>query len=747
MAGSLTLALRTAQSGLQANQSALNAISNNVANVNSPGYSRKIVNLEQRVVAGAGAGVQLSQLTRQLDEGLLKTLRNETSALNSLSVQDNYYLRLQELFGTPDDNTSISHTIAQFTAAIESLSDAPSKTLEQTEIVRRAKNLTTQLQTMSATIQDLRQQTDKAIADDVTTANKLIVKVGDLNDEIIARGSINRDVTDLQDQRDMALDQLAELIDIRYFSRSDGDIVVFTSGGRTLVDSSPSVLVHTAASSVSATTTHAEGDISPIYIGNNIAGNDITNEISSGRLKGLVTLRDTVLTGLQSQLDELAGELRDTMNQVHNRGVAFPGAQSLTGTRVFIAGTTTSAAGAAAPAGEQRIYLDASGSVDDVAIALLDGNGDQSAVSTLNAIMTSATYVGAYSSRGGSDDWSIANVAANIQAWIRANGAASATVAVDSNGKFAIDLNTTSLNLSFRDQTASANGSSQQDASIGFDSDGDSDVDETISGFSYFLGLNDFFVDDLAENIYASKIVSSSTTTSAATLSFKDSTGSLGSVAIAAGKTLSETATTINNANLSVTASVVPDGAGVRLRIAHDSGKSLVITQASGNTLLTDLGIARADVRVAGALSVRSDIASTPGKISRGALSWNADLGVAGEYFTSASDDTVIKALATTFTATNTFDEAGGLSNLSVNFEDYGAAILSRNASLADTNETDMDIKKELTDSLKLKSDTVRGVNIDEEMSNLLVFEQAYTASARIIGVIQRMFDALEKIL
>ncbi len=115
MGSSLTLALRTAQSGLVTNQSALSAVANNIANVNSPGYSRKIVNTEQRVVSGVGAGVQLSKLTRQLDEGLMKTLRSETSSLNSLSIQDNYYLRLQELFGTPDDNNSISHTITQFT--------------------------------------------------------------------------------------------------------------------------------------------------------------------------------------------------------------------------------------------------------------------------------------------------------------------------------------------------------------------------------------------------------------------------------------------------------------------------------------------------------------------------------------------------------------------------------------------------------------------------------------------------------
>ncbi len=61
----------------------------------------------------------------------------------------------------------------------------------------------------------------------------------------------------------------------------------------------------------------------------------------------------------------------------------------------------------------------------------------------------------------------------------------------DLDGKFVISLNTASLNLVFRDETATAAGSTHQDAAIGFDSDGDGDIDETITGFSYFLGLND----------------------------------------------------------------------------------------------------------------------------------------------------------------------------------------------------------------------------------------------------------------
>ena len=71
MASSLTLSLKTAQSGLATSQAALDAVSNNIANVNTPGYSRKIVNTEQRVLAGVGAGVQLAEITRAIDEGLL----------------------------------------------------------------------------------------------------------------------------------------------------------------------------------------------------------------------------------------------------------------------------------------------------------------------------------------------------------------------------------------------------------------------------------------------------------------------------------------------------------------------------------------------------------------------------------------------------------------------------------------------------------------------------------------------------
>ena len=185
MASSLTAALRTAQSGLLVNQAALDAVANNIANVNTKGYSRKTINLEQRVVNGAGAGVQLSDLTRQIDEGLLRSLRLELSSFNSLDVQESFYERLQDLFGAPADNSSISHIISEFTESLESLSISPNKTLELSEVLRQAQNTTIKLQAMSTTIQELRQQADNSVADIVTEINSLVTRIGDFNDTLV----------------------------------------------------------------------------------------------------------------------------------------------------------------------------------------------------------------------------------------------------------------------------------------------------------------------------------------------------------------------------------------------------------------------------------------------------------------------------------------------------------------------------------------------------------------------------------
>ena len=733
--GTITQALRTAQSGLLVNQRVMDTIAQNVSNVNTEGYSRKIVSLENQSLNGTGSGVILSEITRRIDEGLLKSLRLETSELQKYMAQEDYFARLQDLFGAPSENTSVAHVIDEFTQAIESLVLTPERSLEQTEVIRQAENISIAFKNLSDSIQDLRLQADRELADMATQLNTLTADIDQLNDDIIANSSVGRDTTDLRDQRDAKITELAELTDIRYFFRDDGDVVIFTSDGKTLVDTVPPTITHIAASSVAATTTHAEGDFAGFYFGDTtVEANDNTTGFRDGKIKGLIDMRDTILPNLQSQMDELAASLRDVVNEVHNRGVAFPGQQEYNGSRIFIEPTT------------QAIQLDPSGSSDDVAIILFDSSGDQSVDTTLNTIMTDAGF----SSRGSGGDWHISDIATTLQSWLRNNGASNASVSVSSTGKFNIAVNNTSLNLSFRDQESSTRGATAADAIISYDANGDGFTDETVSGFSNFFGLNDFFVDNLLDNVWESGVQAATYASSAGTLTFRDSNGLIGTYAVSANATLDEIAAAINlDGTLSqkIIAAVVPDGSGERLRISHKNGSSLQITDGNNETVLSNMNMKVADVRVSSVLDVRSDIISTPGLLTTGMAQWDSNLGPSGQYYMSAADDTVIEALATAMNTTRTYSTAGGLSANTNTFTQRAAAIVSINASLAADNKSDISSQRALQESLQFKHQSDSGVNLDEELANLIIFEQAFSASARVITTINEMFDALERIL
>ena len=726
--GGITQALRNASSGLLANQQALNSVANNISNVNTVGYSRKIINFENVSVAGRPSGVQLSEITRQIDEGLLKTLRLENSELQTSAAKVDYYERLQDLFGSPGDNETVSHLLEKLAESSELLALAPDKSLEAADFVRSAVDVTIELQQMSKMIQELRLQADAEIASVIKEMNEITNQIDTLNDDIISYGTVGRDVTDMKDQRDLQIDRLSTFIDIRYFSRSDGDTVVYTSNGSTLVDTVPPKLTHTPVSAMTATSTHKSGNISGIFVGTD----DITTGIRAGNLKALVDMRDEILPNLQSQIDELAVKLRDSVNQIHNQGMPFPGSQSMTGSRIFIAPST------------QTIKIDSANTTEDVKLILFDTNGDQTASTTLKTLLESASYgTGAQTPNAAT---SITEVAASIQEWLNENASTSATANINTNGKFEINLNTTTMNLAFRDEKTATNGSDATNASVEFDSNGDGVTDETNLGFSNFFGLNDFFVDNMSENLYETDVLPSNFSTTSATLSFRDNNGLMGgaTLTVAAGTRLADLATSISTNVAGVTASIVPDGAGERLRITHDDGASMTITQSAGDTLLTTVNLHVGDVGVSANMNVRADIVSTPTLVTTGQPIWDSARSAGGEYYMSIGDDTIAQLMAIDFSSTNDFSLAGGLPNIANSFSQYAAGIIADNASLANVNERNTASKRSLKDALQFKSDSARGVNIDEEMADLIVFEQAFAAAARVISVISDMMETLE---
>jgi len=818
---SLTLGLQSAISGLLVSQRALDVTAHNIANVSTPGYTRKSLDRESRVLIGRGAGVQVSGVSREIDEWLNKDLRSETGIWGKVDTLKTYYDRMQDLFGKPSENRSVAHKIDSLGQEFEQLSVQPEKSTSQWGVALAADTVARQLNQMSTDIQSLRLNAEKEIGQIVTTINTNLNNIKDLNDKIVREAAVGHEIVDLQDQRDKALGTIAEYLDIATFTREDQSLAIFTGTGRTLIDNLVSPLTHAPSSIINSWMTKAAGDIPDITVANN----DFTSEIASGRLKALIDIRDTKLPNLQAELDELAYQLKNQINTVHNRGTSYPNLVSeMDGTRVFIDSAT------------QTMTL----TDGDVAISLYDSTGAVTATTTLNKLMIA-------NGDAMNSAWVIDDVASVVQTWLQANGAAAATVAVNSTtNKLDINLNTTGKGLTFRDQSAdelrsinfiattsvpgqagnlvfydqsgvapiatiavgagpsittiAANidadanliatiiqdangyhikvthatsgrdltlspstaalgsalgfGSAAQDTTISFDKDGNGTNDETgLKGFSNFFGLNDFFVTSKPNDIWESAIQSNRWVAAAGgTWSFGDETGGiggLGSMTIAAGASLDQIVDAINNGNTStgvtattvthVTASKVPEGSGYRLRLINDRGEELVVTQTAG-TLITSLALQPAALRTSSTIALRSDIRAAPGLISHGITQYNPDTGV---FFLSAGDNTTALDLANTMASTLTFRTAGGIAGQSFSLEGYGATLLSNNASDADNNKVQVDYQKNLKQTLEFKVSEISGVNLDEEMSNMLLFQQAYTAAAKIITTTQQLFDIL----
>lgn len=916
---SITLGLNTALSGLMTNQRGLDVIAQNVVNVNTKGYVRKVLTLDTRVLGGIGAGVQVGGLSRMVNEGLLKDIRKQTSNMGRLEVEQSYYPRIDDLFGQVGDNTSIAHQIQRLANAFEVLATDSNKPAIQWATMQTGMDVVERFQRMTEGLQGLRLEVDRDIEAAVSDINVRLANIHDLNAKIVKNAAISTGTADLEDKRDMELSELAELIDIQYFRRQDGAMIVYTSGGLQLLDNQPSTLAYSANAVIDSWMSRASGHFSALTIGTDTA--DAAPSIKSGKLEALISLRDKVIPNMQAELDNLAATMRDELNSAHNRGTVAPAVSSTyTGSRTFanqgtivtsavedttatiwrngtqilnaalddltfaaadpayphlarltvtnnqfaaasfpVGGTfTVNNAANAANNGTYRIVdwnsnnelvvqkVNPSQSIQlgngsDVAIATFDRDGNQLQQTMLTTIMG-----------GGTGPWSIDQIGTALQTWLRdpAQGYTNAVAGLDSNGKFHIDLKDSNTSLAFRDQTSSTLGGTTGDATILFDADGDGTTDQTHMGFSNFFGLNDFFVQTGESMILDSRIQSSSfTTTGQRTLRLLDATGQLGNeITIPANSSLTAIAAAINaqtrttesalqnsttftttsaftltvsdasssrvtlnipagpvslhdlagqlsangltasvvqdgagyrlrvvdgtgkalsvsatggqmSANMTlgqkldlresprVTASVVPEGSGFRLRVVHNQGKELFAAtdpDGSGTSILTDLGLKRAATTASATLDVRADIKISPERISRGSVQWNADKG---QYYISEGDNTTALALARKMTGKLEMDSAGGIYSGRYSFNEYSAASIGLAASAMSHSKQSFEYQKTLNESLDFQYSSLSGVNLDEEVSNMINFQQAYSASAKVITVLQEMLETLINVI
>ncbi|MGJ5202751.1 flagellar hook-associated protein FlgK [Bradyrhizobium sp. HKCCYLR20261] len=399
---SLDIARLVAFSGISATELQISLASSNISNADTTGYTRKSANQVADVTAGIGTGVSITGISSNVDKLLLKSLIAANSELGSADATNNYLEQLQQLFGsastsgTSTGGTSLANSLASLESALSSLASSPSSVSLQSAVVSALDDFASQLRGTSSSVQTLRANADKDIASSVESVNDDLQQIADLNVEIRKLAASGQSTADLEDQRNAALQDLSSYMNVSYYSASNGDLQVYTSSGRALVDSSVHVLSYTASANVSASSSYGSGGFSGIMVD----GVDVTSQITSGKIGALVTLRDQTLPAVQSQLDQLASQLASALNETTNGASAVPPPNNLTGTTATSGVASLSASGTVRIAvadqsgnlvSYQDLDLSSYATVGDLVTALNGISGVSASVDSAGHLSISAT--------------------------------------------------------------------------------------------------------------------------------------------------------------------------------------------------------------------------------------------------------------------------------------------------------------------------------------------------------------------
>lgn len=302
---SLDLAL----TGLKAAQRQLDVTSQNISNASTPGYTRKILP-QQSVVAGNGQllGVSTMNIMRSVDMSLVKELVNAGSKVENLSVRSSYLSQIQAFHGSSDAGRSISASLGNLHEAFSNLASTPNESGRLNAVVNSAQDFASKIRDFAKLIDNQRNKTQEDISYAATQLNQNLKIIAKMNSQIQSLATANQSYAHELDARDNALREVSKYLDVRTFIKDGNQLVVMTNRGFTLADErarevtfDPDVLT--------AGMYYPGGGASGLLIdgdpAKDLAGENINREIG-GQLGALLTLRDSTLPQYQAQLDELA---------------------------------------------------------------------------------------------------------------------------------------------------------------------------------------------------------------------------------------------------------------------------------------------------------------------------------------------------------------------------------------------------------------------------------------------------------
>ena len=700
--------LSSGLSAVQTNSSALRVTADNIANVNTPGYVRRVVQQQTLAPGGVLSGVELANVQRIVDQYLDTEVLSANGNSSRYDVQSTIMDQFNSALGSPGDGNSLGAGMDAIYAALGQASLDPSSLTSRMGTLNDMGTFAQTISSLSDSVASLRAGADQQISTAVSQANTLIQQIVQLNPQIQHAMTVGDTGTGLLDQRDSLVQQLSQLMGIRTTSQPDGRLFISTLDGVQLVGDNYSVL------SCSPTNGPSFNPIT-IQTRNVLSGQPVGSprtfdaHSATGQLRGLLDVRDGALASIASELGSYAQTVAQAFNAVHNASAAVPPPTTLDGRQTGLLDTDSLNFTGATTLG----ITDSGGkllhkvNIDfDAGTLSVDGGPSSGIGGTVGSFVTA------------------------LNSALGANGTASFASGV---------------------LTLSATGNN----GIVIADDPNNRTSRAGTGFSQFFGLNDLFVS--AGNMIPATGLQSGDTAGFApggsiSLLLKGPAGQrVGETTVAVtGTTIGDMVAALNSAFTGkATFALDPNGQLQVTPAAAYSGYDLEVTLdttargTTGESFSSLFGMGTSE-QMARAQSFRlaDGVANSPEALAFAQPSLTSG-SLLGDTVVTPGDNRGLLALQDLVNQTHPFAGAGAIPTRNVTFGDYAAAFYQDVASRGNAIDTSKSAEDTRLNLAKQKQSEKEGVNLDQELENMTVLQQAYNAGARLLQVAKELYDEL----
>jgi flagellar hook-associated protein 1 FlgK len=305
--------LNIAKGALMAQQKAMNVTGHNIANVNTPGYTRQKVIFESNAPLSStrikiGMGVNIDSVDQCVDQFMNRTIYQKTSTLKEYESKTSVLSQMETIFNETSDQGLVK-AMNEFWNAWGDLANNPSGIPERTALLEKAEILSDHFHSMTNELDQIKRNMNSNIKTSISELNVYSKQIAELNDKIVLAEANGSPANDLRDQRSNLVEKISELVGSVYLEDQNGSYTVMTSNGVMLVDGN-----HYWELS-------QDGD--QIYWDQ--IKSDISGRLSGGKIGAWLDLRDETIPQYIANLDELAGTFINEVNTLHLNGYTLSG--------------------------------------------------------------------------------------------------------------------------------------------------------------------------------------------------------------------------------------------------------------------------------------------------------------------------------------------------------------------------------------------------------------------------------------